>query len=117
MMFISRDRMTVEKREKMREGNGTVTVVHCIEGKGAVQNNTNLLAELTLPPGASIGRHAHNGETECFVFLEGTGAANDNGTEISVKPGDTLVTGGGAFHSLTNTGSTPLKLLAVIIKD
>jgi mannose-6-phosphate isomerase-like protein (cupin superfamily) len=117
MMFITRDKMTVEKREKMRDGNGTVTLVHCVEGKGAVQNNTNLLAELTLPPGCSIGRHAHNGETEFYVFLEGTGVANDNGKEISVKPGDTMVTGGGAFHSVANTGAAPLKLLAVIIKD
>jgi fructose-bisphosphate aldolase class II len=72
-MVISRETMSVETREKMREGTGTVTIVHCVPGKGETQNNTRLLAELTVPPGCSIGRHAHNGETEFYVFLEGTG--------------------------------------------
>jgi mannose-6-phosphate isomerase-like protein (cupin superfamily) len=108
--------MTVEKREKVRDGEGTATFVHCVEGKGAVQKNTNLLAEITLPPGASIGYHPHNEETEFYIILEGSGVVNDNGQEVAIKPGDTMVTGNGAFHSIANTGSVPLKMIAAIIK-
>jgi mannose-6-phosphate isomerase-like protein (cupin superfamily) len=116
-MFVSRSAMTVEQREKVRDGEGIITFTHCVEGKGAVQKNTAMFAEMVLPPGASVGYHTHQEETEFYVFLEGSGLVSDNGKEIPVKPGDTLITGDGASHSLTNNGTVPLKLLAAIIKD
>ncbi|MDR0568816.1 MAG: cupin domain-containing protein, partial [Spirochaetaceae bacterium] len=47
---------------------------------------------------------------------EGNGVVNDNGKEVPVKPGDAMATGGGASHSIANTGSVPLKMIAAIIK-
>jgi mannose-6-phosphate isomerase-like protein (cupin superfamily) len=108
--------MTVEKREKVRDGEGTITFVHHAAGKGEAQKNINLLAELTLPPGGSIGYHPHIEETEFFIILEGSGVVNDNGKEVPVKAGDTVITGNGASHSIANTGAAPLKLTAVIVK-
>jgi mannose-6-phosphate isomerase-like protein (cupin superfamily) len=112
-MFVKKDAMRVELREKMRGGEGTVTLNHFVE-EGA-HPHLKLAAELTVPPGASIGQHAHSTETEYFVFLEGTGLVNDNGTEVAVKKGDVIITGGGAFHRVQNTGSVPLVLNAFII--
>lgn len=116
-MLVHKNEMRTEPREKVRNGNGTCTFLHLVEGKGAVQKNTNLLAQITLPPGASIGCHAHNDETEFYIITEGSGKVSDNGVEKPVGAGDVMVTGGGASHSIENTGGTPLVLYAAIIKD
>ncbi|MDR2374965.1 MAG: hypothetical protein LBD96_00850 [Treponema sp.] len=39
----------------------------------------------------------------------------DNGTVKPVKPGDTIITGNGASHSIKNTGDTPLIFHAAIV--
>lgn len=112
-MIIHRHEMKVELKEKMRDGEGTTTLINLVDG--ATMKNARLLSEITLPPGASIGEHRHDSETEYYIILEGTGTVVDNGTEKSVKPGDVVVTGDGASHSIKNTGSIPLKFHAVII--
>jgi mannose-6-phosphate isomerase-like protein (cupin superfamily) len=105
--------MQVEQREKMRGGEGIVRFTHFVAEKS--QKNTRLAAEVELPPGASIGSHAHDTETEYFIFLEGAGMANDNGVEVPVQKGDVMITGNGAFHSLKNTGPVPLIFNAIIV--
>lgn len=112
-MVVHRHEMKVELKEKMRGGEGTATLVHFVDGAG--MKNARLLAEVTLPPGASIGEHNHDSETEYYLILEGSGVVVDDGTEKPVKSGDVVVTGDGAGHSIRNTGSVPLKFHAVII--
>ncbi|MDR2661791.1 MAG: cupin domain-containing protein [Treponema sp.] len=112
-MVINRSGMRIEKKEKMRGGEGTVSLVHLVECE--TEKNIRMLAELTLPPGASIGDHRHDGETEYFLVLSGGGMVNDNGEEKAVKPGDTIITGNGAFHGVKNTGTEPLVMHAVIV--
>jgi mannose-6-phosphate isomerase-like protein (cupin superfamily) len=112
-MVVRRNEMKVESKERLRAGEGTAVFTHFIEG--GTQKNVRLAAEITLPPGASIGYHRHEGETEYFVFLEGTGTANDNGSEVPVKKGDVMITGNGAYHGISNSGTSPLVLNAFII--
>lgn len=112
-MIYHRNEMRIEQKEKMRGGEGIATLTHFVDGS-ALQH-ARLMAELTLPPGASIGYHQHEGETEYFIFLSGSGLANDNGVEVPVKSGDVMVTGNGASHSIANTGQVPLVFHAIII--
>ena len=112
-MVIHRNEMKIETREKMRGGEGTVSITHLADA--ANEKNTRMLAELRLDPGSSIGNHDHKDETEYFFIVSGTGIVNDNGAEREVGPGDTTITGNGAFHSIKNTGTVPLILNAVII--
>ncbi|MDR2741463.1 MAG: cupin domain-containing protein [Treponema sp.] len=112
-MVVHRNEMNVESKERLRNGEGTAAFTHFIEG--GTQKNVRMAAEITLPPGASIGYHQHEGETEYFVFLEGTGTANDNGTEVPVKKGDVMITGNGAYHGVSNSGTSPLVFNAFII--
>jgi mannose-6-phosphate isomerase-like protein (cupin superfamily) len=114
-MVFHREELVVEQKEKARGGEGIATFTHFVEGKGKVQKNTNLLAEITLPPGASIGKHTHTGETEFFIIVEGTGVVDDNGKEVPIKKGDVMVTVSGDSHSIANNGSAPLVLHAAII--
>jgi mannose-6-phosphate isomerase-like protein (cupin superfamily) len=112
-MIIHRNEMKVEEKEKMRDGNGTVHFTHFVDG--GTQKNLRMLAELTLPPGASIGYHRHDAETEYFLILSGEGVVNDNGREAAVTAGDAIITGGGTSHSIANTGTVPLVFHAVIV--
>jgi mannose-6-phosphate isomerase-like protein (cupin superfamily) len=105
--------MKVEPKERLRNGEGTAFFTHFVEG--GAQKNVRLAAEITLPPGASIGCHQHDGETEYFVFLEGAGTANDNGAEVPVRKGDVMITGNGACHGVSNSGTSPLVFNAFII--
>ena len=116
-MLYHRNELKSENREKPRGGNGTATFLHLVEGKGAVQKYTSLLAEITLPTGASIGVHSHTEDMEYYIILEGNGMVNDNGTEKPVTKGDVMVTGNGDTHSIANTGNVPLVFHAIIIKE
>jgi mannose-6-phosphate isomerase-like protein (cupin superfamily) len=106
--------MTVEKREKMRGGEGAVTIQHLLnkEDFGA---KVRLCARLTLPPGAGIGLHPHETEDEVFVILKGAGILVEGASTAQVTEGDAILTGKGASHAIRNAGSGPLEILAMIV--
>ena len=112
-MVIRRDEMKTETREKMRGGEGSAAFVHLADCEK--EKNIRMLAEVTLQPGSSVGKHNHENETEYYIILSGSGMVDDNGKEVQIKTGDTIITGGGAFHSIANTGSVPLVFHAVIV--
>ncbi|MDR2176979.1 MAG: cupin domain-containing protein [Treponema sp.] len=112
-MVNQRGDMRKDAREMMRGGEGTVQFTYLVDCEK--EKNIRLLAELTLPPGASIGYHRHDNETEYFVILSGAGEVNDNGVVKPVKPGDTIITGNGDSHSIKNTGGVPLVFHAIIV--
>ena len=112
-MVIYRKEMKNEVRERMRDGEGSTHFTYLLDG--STQKNARMFAEITLNPGCSIGYHRHDSETEYFFILSGTGTVNDDGKEVQVKQGDSIITGNGASHSIKNTGSVPLVFHAVII--
>jgi mannose-6-phosphate isomerase-like protein (cupin superfamily) len=112
-MVIRRSQMQAETREKMRGGEGRIGITHLVP-PGEVPHG-RLLAEIEIPPGASIGVHRHDAETEYFILLSGRGVVDDNGTEREVGAGDVVVTGGGATHGVRNTAADPLRLVALIL--
>ena len=112
-MVIHRSEMKIEDKERMRDGEGTTRLTHLVDG--STQKNARLFAEITLNPGCSIGKHQHDSETEYYFILSGTGIVDDDGNEVQVKQGDSIITGNGAFHSIKNTGSEALVFHAVIV--
>lgn len=112
-MVTRRSQMKVALNEKMRGGEGTVTMVHFADP--TTMKHHRLVAEATLPPGASIGEHSHVNEIEYYVILEGKGVVVDNGVDVEVGPGDVVATGDGATHSIRNEGKVPLKFHAFIV--
>jgi mannose-6-phosphate isomerase-like protein (cupin superfamily) len=112
-MIIHRNEMKIEKKEKRQNGEGTTSYTYLVDCEK--EKNIRLLAELTLPPGASIGPHKHDAETEYYIILSGSGSVNDNGRDVPVNAGDAVITGNGAAHSIKNTGSVPLVFHAVIV--
>ena len=112
-MVIQRKEMKTEVKERMREGDGSASITYLLDTEN--EKNTRMLAEVTLNPGCSIGYHRHDSETEYYFILSGTGTVNDDGKEVQVKQGDSVITGNGASHSIKNSGSVPLVFHAVII--
>jgi mannose-6-phosphate isomerase-like protein (cupin superfamily) len=112
-MVIHRSEMKIEEKEKMRDGEGVVHLTYLLDG--SKEKNARMFAEITLKPGCSIGYHQHNSETEYFFILSGSGVVNDDGKEVQVKSGDSIITGNGASHSIKNTGSEALVFYAIII--
>ena len=72
MLFRHSPEMMTQHNEHMRGGQGTVAVKHLLKpdemlGKG------RLFAELTVPPGASVGLHRHEGDVEALSGVGETG--------------------------------------------
>ena len=112
-MVIHRNEMKIEEKERLRDGEGVTRLLYLLDG--SKEKNARMFAEVTLNPGCSIGYHKHEAETEYYFILSGTGSVNDNGKEVQVKQGDSMITGNGASHSIKNTGSVPLVFHAVIV--
>ena len=103
-----------EIREKMRGGDGQVTIEHFWKPQDDMKSGNRLFAKLIITPGSSIGFHKHENEDEIFVILKGEGEVDDNGTKSHVKAGDSILTGNGAGHSIRCTGNSNLEVIAVI---
>lgn len=106
--------MEKEIKEQMRGGKGSVEITHIFK-KDELKGKARLCAKLTLNPGCSIGLHEHSGEEEIFYIIRGNGLIDDNGQKTEVGPGDAILTGGGASHSVENIGTEPLEIAAVIL--
>ena len=82
-----------------------------------VPERVRVYSILRLIPGASIGYHVHEGETELFYFMEGNGRVQDDDQFFDIAAGDSMATFSGHGHGVENTGDTDLVLLACIVKD
>lgn len=114
-MVIEHSGLVTEIKPHMREGKGECAVTAL--GGSQLQKHLRLLSEVVVPPGASIGPHPHVAETEYYIILEGNALVDDNGTPVNVKPGDIVITNGGATHSIETLGDVPLRMIAVIVTD
>ena len=89
MLFRHSDEMVTQQIEHMRGGQGTVAVKHLLNpdemlGKG------RLFAQNTIPPGASIGLHRHQGDSEAYYVIEGSGVYRDDDQSFTIGAGDLL---------------------------
>jgi len=108
--------MEREIKENLRGGNGSVELIHIFK-KEELKGNARLCARIVLQPGCSIGIHEHANEEEIYYILSGKALVNDNGNIKTVLPGDSVITGGGNYHSIENEiiCNEPLELMAIIL--
>jgi len=114
-VIIRGQELQQQTMEKPRGGVGVATRMAYEAAAGFSGEVTNF-AMMQLEPGSSIGYHAHDGDMEMYLILDGAGKANDNGTIDRVSAGDMMITKDGESHSLENDTLEPLTFLAVIIK-
>ena len=114
-MVIRKNEMEIVSKEKMRGGDGTIKIT-MLENRENMKH-CRLLSSIVIPAGASIGEHRHDAETEYYIILKGSAVVVDNGTEVQVGPGDVVVTGNGASHSIRNEGDSDMEMIAVILTE
>lgn len=110
-MVIRKEDMPVSEHS-MREGNGLI-IDRVIVPKDKMIH-ARLFSLLTIRQGCSIGYHDHNNEVEYYYVLSGQGIVTEKDGEITVNPGDAVVTGWGAGHSIRNDKEEDLVILASI---
>ncbi len=103
-----------ETKEKMRGGEGVVHIERFWESEKELKAKNRLFAKLIIPKGSGIGFHQHDNEEEVFIVISGVAQADDNGQIVTLYPGDTILTGGGAGHAIKSVGDEDLELIAVI---
>ena len=101
-------------REQMRGGDGAVTIEELLTPE-EMYDKGRLFARLSFEPGASIGHHVHEGEMESFYIVSGEAEVYDNGELVNVSAGDSVLTQSGEGHSVRNTGSVTLEMIALIL--
>ena len=105
----------VEYREHMRDGNGTVQITNLALTAAELNDKGRMFGKITLQPGCSIGYHVHEGDSELFYIMSGTGVYSDNGTMHTVTAGDVTICPAGAGHGIANESDQVLELIAVIV--
>lgn len=96
-------------------GNGEIVVRELLDAPEQMYHKGRVFAHTTIYPGSSIGYHIHEGESETYYILSGTGILDDNGSKRAVVPGDVAFTGDGEGHGIENTGDVPIELIALIL--
>ncbi len=79
-----------------------------------VTDENNKIMTATLAPGAYIGSHTHEGNSEIVYILEGEAVMVCDGLREVLNPGDASYCPEGHTHSLRNESDKPLRFFAVV---
>lgn len=114
-MIRYKNECSIEYREHMRDGDGTVQITNFIQGQEELNGKGRLFARLLLNPGCSIGYHVHEKDAELFYILKGTAEYSDNGELRTVTAGDVTICPVGQGHSIANKTEEPVEFIALIL--
>ena len=113
--MVRRKDERLAERKQMFGGAGEALRVQILTGDEELYHKGRLFSHVCLEPGTEIGWHIHHGDGETYYILRGQGEYNDNGTLLTVGPGDTTFTDDGQGHSLKAIGDEPLEAIALIL--
>lgn len=83
----------------------------------SMPNREAIVVRVEVAPGVLAGRHTHPGDEISYV-LEGEGEIQIDGeAPKKIKAGDAFVIPAGKIHNPKNTGTVPLKVLAVYVLE
>lgn len=105
----------VEILTNMRGGQGDINLRSLLTGPEEMNGKGRLFKLITIPVGGSIGYHVHEGESETFYIVSGSGQFDDNGATLPFAAGDVLFTPAGNGHGVQNTGDVPVQMVALIL--
>ena len=77
-------------------------------------DGTTRIMKGLLVPGASIGEHIHDTNSEILFVLKGTGTIIDDGVASPISEGQCTYCPKGHRHSLVNTGTQDLEFYAAV---
>jgi len=115
-MFIMKDEMQHVAKEKLRNGEGILDMMHIVSPE-QLYGAGSMVAVVTAPVGASVGVHDHVSNFEIYYILEGKAEVEDGGETRILLPGDAEICAEGNTHAIKNIGDTELKFLACILNN
>lgn len=98
-------------------GTGEITVRSLLNDAQEMSRKGRVFAHTTVYPGSAIGYHVHNGDSETYYILSGTGRYNDNGNIVTVGAGDVTYTASGEGHGIECVGEEPVEMIALILYE
>ena len=113
-MIKRKKEIQTELTPNLKGGDGSVTVINFLteqESKGAGR----LFAISIIEPGSSIGAHTHDGDMETYYILKGKALISDNGSDVTLEPGDCHICQDGQTHSIKSIGEETLEYIAIIL--
>ena len=102
-------------RKKMFGGEGEAEMHVILKAPEEMYGKGRVFNRVVLAPGAEVAWHVHHGDGECYYVLKGKGEYSDNGTPVTVGPGDVTFVDDGEGHSLKNIGDEDLVSVALIL--
>lgn len=114
-MIRKAEECTVEAREHMRDGNGTVQITNLAASPAELNDKGRLFGKIALNPGCSIGYHVHEKDSELFYIIKGTAQYIDGDVTKTVSAGDVTVCPAGTGHGISNESDEVVELIAVIV--
>ena len=115
MSMVRRSGAVAPEFKKMFGGDGEVEMRRLLVSVEEMQGKGRLFNHVVLQPGCELGWHVHKGDCETYYILKGEGEYNDNGSVLTVHPGDVTFVGDGEGHSIRNNGTEPLEMIALIL--
>jgi mannose-6-phosphate isomerase-like protein (cupin superfamily) len=80
-------------------------------GPSAFETNWAFVDHILLPPGATVGKHLHNGVEEIYFVIKGKGSISVGDESADIIYGDAVPVRAGEAHSLTNNSAEPFELI------
>lgn len=94
-------------------GKGTIEIFKHVS-KGDL-DTINMVANVVLPKGSSIGYHLHDNDAEIYHIVRGKGLFTDeNKKEHIVGPNDCCAIKKGQSHGIENIGDEDLVFIAIL---
>lgn len=113
--MVRRDSERTVETKKMFDGAGQVKMHRILENVDELYGKGRVFNHIYLEKGCEIGWHIHRGDGETYYIIKGQGEYSDNGTVVTLKPGDVAFVDDGEGHSLKNNGDEPLEAIALIL--
>lgn len=106
-MIIDYNNIPQERIEKFKGGNGELLTRNFVDEKNKIMMSKLL-------PGANIGYHSHEQNSEVILIISGEGHFDYDGGRESFKAGDVHYCPMGHAHAMYNDGNEEVTYFAIV---
>jgi len=96
-------------------GKGALDWTNVLGGEGTKGRHVHYFHDDVLPPGASIGVHAHKSDEEYYYVISGRGVMTLDGARHEVEAGDITAVYPGGSHGLENNSEAELRIIVISV--
>lgn len=111
-MLLKKDSIPQEEELDPMGGVGHLLLEHMAEAL-SLPTAVCGFSRATLAPGAEVGYHVHDTDSEVYYILSGIGEYCDGAATYRVEAGDVSYTPRGEGHGIRNVGDGELEFIAL----